>query len=76
MKLLKTLISLLANKAPLGQYYLEIGAFFLRKGAGVQIGDPIRRHIGKKTKTYYIANLHYDFGKNRINHTVSTKKRA
>lgn len=74
MNLLKTLLSLIINRAGLKQYYLEIGAYLLRKGAGNKIGDPVKRHIGKKSKTFYLANLHYDFANNRINHTLTRKK--
>lgn len=62
------------NGAGPRQYYLEIGAYFLQKGAGMKIGDPIQRHLGKREKTFYLANLHYDFAHNRINHTLTRKK--
>lgn len=62
------------NKAPKRQYYLEIGSHLLKKGVGKQIGDPITIQEQKKAKTYYIANLFYDFGNNRINHTLTNKK--
>lgn len=62
------------NKAPRQQYYLEIGAHFLKKGVGKKIGDPIVVQEPKKAKTYYIANLFFDFGNNRVNHTLTNKK--
>lgn len=72
--MIKKLINLMINKAPKRQYYLEIGTHFLKKGVGKKIGDPITVQEAKKTKTYYIANLFYDFANNRINHTLTNKK--
>lgn len=72
--MIKKLISLMLNKAPLSQYYLELGTFFLKKGVGKKVGDPVKYKIGKKNKQHYIANLHYDFANNRINHTLTNKK--
>lgn len=74
MKLVLRIFSLIRHKAQKKQYYLEIGAYFLRKGVGMNIGDKYQHHKGKqrKPKTYYIANLHYDFANNRVNHTITT----
>lgn len=72
--MIKKLINLMINKAPKQQYYLEIGAHFLKKGVGKQIGDPISVGKDNKSKTYYIANLHFDFANNRVNHTLTNKR--
>jgi hypothetical protein len=77
MKLLLRIFSLIKHKAPRSQYFLEIGAYFLRKGVGYKIGDPVKYRVGQKggrMKQYYVANLFYDFGNNRVNHTI-TKNR-
>lgn len=56
------------------RWCLEVGTYLLRKGVGYKIGDPIKHQYKGKWQTYYIANLHYDFGKNRINPTLTKKK--
>ena len=73
--LLKRIISLMANKAPLKQYYLEIGAHFLKKGCGFQVGQIIKeKHIGdKRYRVKVITNLFYDFNKNEVGHLAARK---
>lgn len=77
MKLLKMIISLIRHRAKKQQYYLEIGAYFLKKGAGYKPGDPLLlpRKINGVTvkKKVWIANLYYDFANNKITHQFSTK---
>lgn len=72
--MIKLILNLLATKAPKSQWYLMFGAYFLRKGCNYKIGDRIVYDDFKKPKTYYIANLHYDFAKNKINHTLTLNK--
>jgi|GEM_PF-2550757 len=71
MKLFKTILGLMINKASKQQYYLEIGAHLLRKGAAHKIGDVVK---GKKLgdgrwRVKVITGMFFDFGQNRINHT-------
>ncbi len=75
MKLLKRLIGLAANKAPLKQYYLEIGAHFLRKGAGYDVGTIISYKVlpKGKIKAEVVTSVSYDFGMNKIDHKSTTK---
>jgi len=74
MKLFKIILNLMINRANKQRWQLEIGSYLLRKGAGCEIGKPIKRIENKKVKTYYIANLHFDFSQNRINYTLTTKR--
>ncbi|MDD3458815.1 MAG: hypothetical protein PHO74_05015 [Weeksellaceae bacterium] len=77
MKLLKMIFSLMKHRAKKEQYYLEIGAYFLKKGTGYKPGDPfllpVKRNGLTVKKKVYIANLFYDFGKNKITHHFTTK---
>lgn len=75
MKLLKRLIGLLSQRAPLQQYYLEIGSHFLKKGAGYQVGQVIkeRRLRPGIWKVKVITGLFFDFDNNKINHTSADK---
>lgn len=72
--LLARLISLARHRAPLKQYYLEIGIHFLKKGTKYQIGEVVsKRNMGKdRFGVTAISGMIYDFASNRINHT--TKK--
>lgn len=72
--MIKLILNLLATKAPKAQWYLMIGAYLLKKGCNYKIGDPVSYSDTKRPKTYYIANLHFDFAKNRINHTLTTNR--
>ena len=69
--------SLLKHKASKEQYYLEIGSFLLRRGTGYQVGDKFILPQQKKGNTIHkqvwIANLFFDFDKNKITHQFSTK---
>lgn len=75
MKLLKRLIGLMSQRATKEQYYLEIGTYFLKKGAGFQVGQVIKeRRIRRGLwKVKVITGLFYDFHNNRINHTSASK---
>lgn len=72
------IISLIRNGAKKEQYYLELGAWFLKKGVGYKPGDPFMLPLRKKGKPYkkqvWIANLYYDFRLNKITHTFTTQE--
>ena len=74
MKLFKIILNLMSNRASKDRWQLEIGTYLLIKGVGYKIGDPIVVQEKNKTRTYYIANLHFDFSKNQINHTLTKNK--
>lgn len=73
--LLKRLLSLLANRAPIKQYYLELGAYFLKKGVNANVGQIVQhKHLHDKTyRVKIITGLFYDFNKNQITHTTQNK---
>lgn len=77
MSLIMMIFSLIKNKAKKEQYYLEIGAYFLKKGAVYQPGDPFLLPVkkgGVSTKRkVWVANLYYDFANNKINHRFTNK---
>lgn len=77
MNLLRMIFSLMKNRAKKEQYYLEIGAHFLKKGAVYKPGDPFllpRKSNGITVKKkVWITNLYYDFANNKINHQFTTK---
>lgn len=70
--------SLKKHKASKEQYYLEIGSFLLRRGTGYKVGDSFMLPQHKKGKAgetqVWISNLFFDFAKNKITHTFTTKK--
>lgn len=74
MKFIKLILNLMITRANRKRWALELGSYLLRKGVGYKIGDPIKHRANRKTQTYYIANLHFDFAKNRVNHTLTKKK--
>lgn len=65
------------HRAKKQQYYLEIGAHFLKKGAGYKPGDPfllpVKRNGLTVRKKVWISNLYYDFAKNKITHSFTSK---
>jgi len=75
MKLLKRLTSLMAQKAPLKQYWLELGVHFLEKGSKYKVGQIIsKKQIG--TDRYYVTfvgALTYDFETNSIKHKIQKR---
>lgn len=72
--MIKLILNLITTKAPKAQWYLTFGSYFLRKGCNYKIGDPVILQPREKAKTHYIANLHFDFANNRINHTLTNKR--
>lgn len=73
--LLQRIIGLMAQKAPLRQYWLEIGVYFLKKGCRYKVGQIIQeKHLHDKTyRVKVITGLFYDFGENKINHTAENR---
>ena len=76
--MIKKILSLLWNGAPVQQYYLEIGSLLLKKGAGYEIGQIIgEKKLAHQRKNIYkvkvIKSLTYDFGDNKIYHTLTDK---
>lgn len=63
------------NKAPLSQYYLNIGAHFLKKGAGFQIGQIVKeKHLYDSIyRVSVITGLFYNFQNNKVTHTADKK---
>jgi hypothetical protein len=72
-ELFKIILNLIVNKAPRRQWYLNIGAHFLRKGAGYEIGQivKLKKLEGNRYRGHKITGLFYDFDKNQITHTAS-----
>jgi len=74
MKIVKRIAQLLFNGAPRSQYYLELGAYFIKKGTGYEVGQVVDvRKVCGKDRPVYISNLFFDFKHNRINHQLSDK---
>lgn len=76
--MIKRILSLLWNGAPIEQYYLEIGSLLLKKGAGYEIGQIIgeKKLVHQRKEIYkvkVIKSLTYDFGDNRVYHTLVDK---
>lgn len=72
--MIKRIWELIRANAPRQQYYLEVGAYLLKKGAGYEIGEVAysSKHRGKK-RSHYVNNLYYDFKRNKITHSLSDK---
>lgn len=65
----KKLLRLWWADAPKSQIHLEKGAYWLKKGAVLQVGQPVRYKDAKgKTNIKYIRNLTYNFRLNKITH--------
>ena len=54
---------------------LRIGAYYLKRGAGVHVGQRITFRPTKNMakRPMYIDNLYYNFKQNRVTHTMSKK---
>ena len=65
----------MVQRAPLKQYYLEIGSYFLKKGSGVELGQILKAKRLEKNrfKVKVITGLFYDFNQNKINHTAENR---
>lgn len=75
MILLKMILNLMVNKAPLSQYYLNIGSHFLKKGAGFQVGQIVKeKHLYDGIyRVSVITGLFYNFQNNKVTHTAEKK---
>lgn len=75
MSLFKIIINLAISKAPVRQYYLNIGAHFLKKGAGFEIGQIVKeKHLYDGVyRVSVITGLFYDFKSNKVSHTADKK---
>jgi len=75
----KKMFTLFWADAPKEQRWLEKGNYYLRKGAQVQVGQPINVPIPKRDKSkkvfkkMYIKNLLFNFSTNKIVATYSDK---
>ena len=75
MALFKIILNLAISRAPIRQYYLNIGAHFLKKGAGFQIGQIVKekRLHDKLYRVSVITGLFYDFQSNKVTHTAEKR---
>lgn len=69
----KRLFHLWWANAPKSQIYLEKGNYFLRKGAVIQVGQPLKLTDRFGTRSRYIKNLYFDFRLNKITANYSDK---
>lgn len=71
----KIILNLMINRAPLRQYYLNIGAHFLKKGSGFSIGQIVKEKRIKPNlyRVKVITGLFYDFSTNKVNHTADNR---
>ncbi len=70
--MIKRILNLLWNRASLKTWQLELGAYLLRKGCGYEIGQIVKsRKVGHdRIRVKVVANLFFDFGTNKVNHTL------
>jgi len=72
--MIKRLIELLKGRAPLKQYYLEIGTWLIRKGCNAQVGQIIRaKPINEKKGTQQaevVTNIFYNFRYNKLSYNT------
>lgn len=68
--LLKKVISLIANKASRNEIWLEVGAYFIKKGAAHQLGEVLyKKKIQGDHKIYkakVVTNMWFEFDTNKI----------
>lgn len=69
----KKLVQLWWADAPKSQIYLEKGNYYLRLGAVVQVGQPIKLQDRFGIRKRYIKNLFFDFRSNKITASYSDK---
>lgn len=52
---------------------LRIGAFYIKRGAGVQVGQPIKFRATKNRPKHmmWVENLYYNFKLNKVTHKLS-----
>lgn len=75
MSLFKIILSLMINKAPLKQYYLNIGSHLLKKGAGFEVGQIVKeKHLHDGIyRVSVITGLFYNFQDNKVTHTADKR---
>jgi hypothetical protein len=75
MTTFKIILNLMINKAPLKQYYLNIGSHFIKKGCGFQIGQIVKeKHLHDGIyRVSVITGLFYDFQENKVTHRANKK---
>lgn len=68
--MLKKLFFLARHRAPLKQYYLEIGVHLLKKGCNVEIGQVLKvRDIRPGLQqAQAVTEIYYSFHDNKISH--------
>lgn len=60
--------------APKSQIWLEKGNYYIRKGAVVQVGQPIKLKDQFGTRKRYLKNLFFDFKLNKVTASYSDKR--
>ncbi len=60
------------NRAPAKQYFLNIGAYFLKKGAGYYVGQIVKEKELQPGiyRVSVITGLFYNFQTNQVRHTA------
>lgn len=73
--MLKRILQLALNRATLKQYYLEIGAYFLKKGCNVEIGQvlKIKEYKPGVQQVKVVTEMYYSFHDNKITHRTGTR---
>lgn len=73
----KRLLELLKGRAPLKQYYLELGTWMIRKGCQAQVGQIIRaKPVNTKKNTQeveVVTNIFYNFRYNKLSYNTEIK---
>lgn len=74
--IIKRLIELIKGKAPAKQYYLELGAWLIRKGSNAQVGQILRaKPVNQKKGTQevqVVTNVFYNFRYNKLSYNTKT----
>lgn len=75
MTVLKIILNLMINRAPLKQYYLNVGSHLLKKGAGFEVGQIVKekRLRNGLYRVSVITGLFYNFQENKVTHTADKK---
>lgn len=75
MTVLKIILSLMIHRAPLKQYYLNVGSHLLKKGAGYEVGQIVKEKCLRKGlyRVSVITGLFYNFQENKVSHTADKK---
>jgi hypothetical protein len=75
MTVLKIILNLMINRAPLKQYYLNVGSHLLKKGAGFEVGQIVKEKplSNGLYRVSVITGLFYNFQENKVTHTAGKK---